>query len=203
MYKICIGRNPDDDGIEGSVPVLIQLPHPRTGQASCYIIRPSEPCLLEVQQADGKAHSWFISNYVQADGSFYTFSPMDPLFLLLPILEKHREKTTETAGRFLSLDDLLHDEICTSLAKLADIPTLGHRLHSISDTSTVPSGDVFYRLNDEKVVAWLQAKAKKLLGNFDTYAFLENSVLGLKDLDESQLKGIKRSIKTQQSQPFD
>lgn len=42
-----------------------------------------------------KPSSWFIGDYVQEDGTFYLATPMDPLFLALPALEKGRNAVRE------------------------------------------------------------------------------------------------------------
>ncbi|KAH9275128.1 hypothetical protein BASA83_002352 [Batrachochytrium salamandrivorans] len=66
--------------------------------------------LLMIQQIEGPFKSWAIDNYIIADGSLYVATPYDPLFLLAPILDTHRQKTDESAGRFMQWSDLTSSE---------------------------------------------------------------------------------------------
>ncbi|KAI8907643.1 hypothetical protein PhCBS80983_g02820 [Powellomyces hirtus] len=199
---ICLQKTPSElpnvqqsDGKDVASPILLQLPHPRTGELVYFMLRPQEPCLLELQQVDGNERtSWFIDNTVQKDGSIYAFSPFDPLLLVLPILDARRRKTPETAGSFLSLEDLLHIEEHSEIARLTAIAALPAKLDSICDI-TSPAPDMqFFRLNDEKVVAWLRAKCDLIVRKFDTYTLLQSLRSGEKLLKEKQVLESRRHV---------
>ncbi|KND02487.1 uncharacterized protein SPPG_09073 [Spizellomyces punctatus DAOM BR117] len=130
--------------------------------------------------------SWFVDNLVQKDGSLYIFSPFDPLFLLLPILEKRRKKTSESPGIFLTLDDLLHDETYISLTRLHGLKNLPEKLLVICDSNVPAPGMQFFRLNDDKTLSWLKAKATRLLTRYNDYQMLERFTSGEKHMDETQ-----------------
>ncbi|CAJ0908764.1 2282_t:CDS:2, partial [Entrophospora sp. SA101] len=69
--------------------------------------------LLEVQCIGCEDQkSWFIdNNIVQKDGRLFIFTSIDPLFILLPILDNCRRKNIEFQGLFLSPDAIFdHDE---------------------------------------------------------------------------------------------
>ncbi len=48
--------------------------------------------LLEIQRASDDPSSWFVDNTVQQDGSIYFTTPVDPLFIFLPLLEDSRKQ---------------------------------------------------------------------------------------------------------------
>ncbi|KAJ1345316.1 hypothetical protein BSLG_000829 [Batrachochytrium salamandrivorans] len=95
------------------------------------------------------------------DGSLYVATPYDPLFLLAPILDTHRQKTDESAGRFMQWSDLTSSEDFPDLALL---PTTINEaiLSNICDINDVDSIGRFYRLNDLKFLDWLKAKVEHL-----------------------------------------
>ncbi|KAI4168718.1 MAG: hypothetical protein LQ346_009035 [Caloplaca aetnensis] len=123
-------------------------------------------------------------------------TPIDPLFLVLPVL--HAEIQKNTKGLFLLLDDILesagesskhlkHVTLCATLQR-----TFKTRMAAVCDT--VEAGyENMYRLNLDKLVAELVAKAKRIVTNglpatmetkFVTKA-LETPVMSLKREDTS------------------
>ena len=57
----------------------------------------------------------------------------NPLYVLLPVLEEKRERTTESKGKFLSLEDLLYSEAFPDLQLLEQLTTLDASLSKICD----------------------------------------------------------------------
>ncbi|KAJ3151302.1 Ribonuclease H2 subunit B [Geranomyces variabilis] len=185
----------DSPSSPSSASVLLQLPHPRTDQQVYFLFRPLEPCLLEVQKTDcnGKS-SWFVDDAVQKDGSLYALSPFDPLLLLLPILHAKRRQTAECAGAFLSLDDLLYDAAAPNLARLGDIPHLEEKLLVVCSV-TAPTPDMrFFRLCDEKVVAWMRGKVDRIVAKFASYALLAALASGEKEMEEKLILESRRHV---------
>ncbi|CED82052.1 Uncharacterized conserved protein [Phaffia rhodozyma] len=84
-----------------------RLPNPRTGLPSLYMPYRRE-CdgkqgILELQKiSPDKERSWFVEDEVIQDGKLLLFTPIDPVFLLLPALEA----TTTSPPRFLLPDQL-------------------------------------------------------------------------------------------------
>ncbi|KAJ3148051.1 Ribonuclease H2 subunit B [Geranomyces michiganensis] len=177
-------------------PVLLQLPHPRTDQEVYFLLRAQEPCLLEIQKTDANGkHSWFVNDAVQKDGSLYALSPFDPLLLLLPILQAKRRKTAECAGAFLSLDDILYDAARPNLARLSDvIPDLEGKLETVCDV-TAPTPDMrFWKLCDEKVVAWLKSKVDRVVARFPSYALLAALAAAEKEMEGKLVLESRRHV---------
>jgi hypothetical protein len=50
--------------------------------------------LQEVNWYKERYRSWFIDDSVQGDGSLYLCTPVDPLFLALPLLEASRQQVS-------------------------------------------------------------------------------------------------------------
>ncbi|KAF5842512.1 ribonuclease H2, subunit B [Dunaliella salina] len=96
-----------------------------------------------------------------ADGSLYLCTPLDPLFPLLPILEKARNKGAGNEGVFCALDQILTEagaqwqgaERLAQAAVRADFACLCDCKES--------GGDAYYRLNDKKALAWLVCKVQQ------------------------------------------
>ncbi|KAI9015050.1 ribonuclease H2, subunit B [Gaertneriomyces semiglobifer] len=184
---ICIRRGEDNTVNSNEEDLIVHLPHPRTGQASYFGISPSSPHLLFLQQVDlESSRSWFINTTVQKDGSLYLMIPFDPLFVLLPILESLRNTSAESAGRYLTLDDILHSDEYPHLQRLTVIHDLAQRLKSICDCTEPSPNVVFFRLNDGKVLAWLNGKMNKLQARYEQYKALEALRAADKELDEQQ-----------------
>ena len=84
------------------------------------------------------------------------------LFLLLPILEKTKNKG------FLKLDDILYESEgdCAEVAKIFEHleSLISSRLSIICDQQDI-GGDLFFRLSDDKLASWLKSKTMKIVAN--------------------------------------
>jgi len=133
---------------------ILAFRHPRTGNRAQYTFS-STGLLLEIQKVSGDESSYFLNDSVMQDGSLFVCSPMDVNFIMLYHLEKVRSKTDEHAGRYVELDDALKDEDYPALPRLAAAKNL--RIEMICDINEKHGGR-YIRLNDEKVLAWLERK---------------------------------------------
>jgi ribonuclease H2 subunit B len=92
-----------------------------------------------------------VGEAVVQDGTLYVATPIDPLLLLLPLLEHAASK-----GMFQDLESILEN------ADLADAPALAPLLHPaqvahLSDCKEA-GGQEYYRLNEDRALGWLKAK---------------------------------------------
>ncbi|ELR21040.1 Ydr279p family (RNase H2 complex component) protein [Acanthamoeba castellanii str. Neff] len=103
---------------------IITLPHPRTGAAARFMVRSGQ--VLEIQKVTERYRCWFKDNYVHKDGSLFIATEVDPLFLLVPLLEKNRKQTSESAGYFCEKDQILTEdfEAYPGYAHFLEWPTL-------------------------------------------------------------------------------
>jgi ribonuclease H2 subunit B len=62
-----------------------------SGTATCYLVAP-DGRLQELHWFKQSYAAWFIGDFVCSDGSLYIASPVDPIYMILPILEQVRMK---------------------------------------------------------------------------------------------------------------
>lgn len=93
----------------------LQLPHPSSGVAAAFV-QLADGQLLELNWHKSAYTSWFVGDCViegalhalrraasaclsalrlRADGGMYAATPIDVLFILLPLLERHRQKARQ------------------------------------------------------------------------------------------------------------
>jgi ribonuclease H2 subunit B len=113
----------------------------------------SEGKLLEIQKS-GDLCSWFLNDKSIEDGGVFLTSEIDPIFMMLPILDKARKAKVGTPGVFLSPISLF-EEVDTSVSRYLKpfVPSLD----AVCDVRS-QGNDKYYRLNDDRVVLWLQHK---------------------------------------------
>lgn len=153
-------------GINGC---LLLLRHPKSGNATNYLLsNDNEGAVLqELHWFKQSYTSWFLGDYVSQDGSLYTATPVDPVFILLPIFEEARMKKRDDLGKFRQLDEIIF---------INDYPGYQH-LMSIAENCMGVVCEIkeigsskFFRLDDSKVLAWLYCKVfqlKKALCSLD------------------------------------
>ncbi|KAJ7497514.1 ribonuclease H2, subunit B [Mycena latifolia] len=168
---------------------FLRLPHPRTGLASIFL--PYAPrmddgsrrsAILEVQAvAPTNPRSWFIGQEVVADGKMLVMTPIDPAFLLIPILQavypgngdqgmfrpadeifedaavNLEQSSTSTAGKDISLivskDDVL---------QFTSLECCKSALNRVCDVKEITEDITVYRFSPEKVVQYLRVKVQRL-----------------------------------------
>ncbi|KAL9363674.1 hypothetical protein Peur_046459 [Populus x canadensis] len=145
-------------GINGC---LLLLRHPKSGNATNYLLsHDNEGAVLqELHWFKQSYASWFLGDYVSQDGSLYTATPVDPVFILLPIFEEARMKKRDDLGKFRQLDEIIF---------INDYPGY-HHLMSIAENCMGVVCEIkeigsskFFRLDDSKVLAWLYCKVFQL-----------------------------------------
>ncbi|KAL4447480.1 hypothetical protein ABPG75_004699 [Micractinium tetrahymenae] len=150
--RVVIGRGMASE--EGAPRHFITLPDPRTGQPASYLL--AGGCLQEINWYKQQYSSWFVGDQVLSDGGLYLCSPVDPLLLLLPLLERAREQQNV----FQDLEQILSMAASPSAHLLASVLGGGEQLGCLCDVKEA-GGQRYYRLNDELVVAWLTLKAQQ------------------------------------------
>ncbi|KAK1270060.1 hypothetical protein QJS04_geneDACA004327 [Acorus gramineus] len=84
---------------------ILSLRHPKSGSPTCYIYK--NDSLHELHWFKQAYGSWFLGDYVCEDGSLYISTPVDPVFILLPIFEEARMKKGNDVGMFRQLDEII------------------------------------------------------------------------------------------------
>uniref|UniRef100_A0A0D3DF62 CTP synthase n=2 Tax=Brassica oleracea var. oleracea TaxID=109376 RepID=A0A0D3DF62_BRAOL len=155
-----------DSGCGGNKPgELLTLRHPKSDNGTCYLF--SNGMLQEIQWFKQSYGSWFLGDYISQDGSLYMATPVDPVFILLPIFDEARMKKGEDPGKFRQLDEILFVEGYPEYQHL--LPLAEKSMEIVCQTQEVGSMK-FYRLDNSKVLAWLTCKVsclKKTLPELD------------------------------------
>jgi len=138
--------------------IITSLPHPKRGKNARFVI--SNKKVLEIQRLHEQPSSWFIDNTAEKDGSFYLCTPVDPLFLLIRLLEQNRKKSSEHGGYFCEFSQMLFDTDQPGYAHFAKL-TDTFDLSLICDINN-DLEQPLCRLNDEKIIHWLRAKVENL-----------------------------------------
>ncbi|KAH0674792.1 hypothetical protein KY284_025879 [Solanum tuberosum] len=153
--RVLIAKEPSKDG--NKVEQLLSLRHPKSGNATCYLC--VDGSLQELHWFKQSHGSWFLGDYVCEDGRLYTATPVDPVFVLLPIFEEARMKKNDDPGKFRQVDEIIY---------VVGYPGYQH-LSSIAENCMQVVCDVkdvgmtkFFRLNDEKMLKWLCLKVIQL-----------------------------------------
>ncbi|XP_024539062.1 ribonuclease H2 subunit B isoform X2 [Selaginella moellendorffii] len=143
-----------DEQIDGS---FVHLRHPKSGTKACYLL--INGTLQELNWFKPRYSSWFIGDSVCEDGSLYLGSVVDPLFMVLPLLEESRmTKKADEGGLFRTLEDMIYVENFPCYSRI--IPLLPGTLDAICDSRELQETR-YYRLNDNKVLGWLSCKVEQ------------------------------------------
>lgn len=117
-------------GATGAALCFFPARHPRTSGRIMLGLRGKE--LLEVHQAGGNAQtSWLLGGLECAiqDGAIYFATPLDALFILLPLLETARGAAGgEHRGLFKPLSDIFGPDDASLEERLASLPGLNEKL---------------------------------------------------------------------------
>ncbi|KAL3644574.1 hypothetical protein CASFOL_009754 [Castilleja foliolosa] len=137
---------------------FLSLRQPRTGNSTCYLFS-DDGVLQELHWFKQSYGSWFLGDYVCEDGRLYTATPVDPVFILLPIFDEARMKKGDDPGKFRQLDEIIYVSGYPGYESLSSIAD--KTMQSVCDIQEVGSTK-FFRLNDSKVLKWLCCKAHQL-----------------------------------------
>jgi len=147
-----------DPGATGNgVGQLLSLRHPKSGNKTCYLL--VNGLLQELHWFKQSYGSWFVGDYVCEDGRLYTATPVDPVFIMLPIFEEARMKKGDDSGKFRQLDEIMFINGYPGYQHLLSIAE--NSMQIVCEVKEVGSSK-FFRLDDSKVLAWLYHKIREL-----------------------------------------
>ncbi|KAG9017712.1 hypothetical protein FRB90_000197 [Tulasnella sp. 427] len=168
---------------------FLRLPHPRTNAPSLFLA-PDQPgastsktassTILEVQSISPDAsRSWFTSDdQVVGDGKLVVFTPIDPLFLLLPIMSTIAPTNSATPAQFRPLEDIFEDA-ANKLSQSSseqhpegiaseDVLFFGRlgcvvdAMRRLCDVKEITEDIIVYRFSQSVLLPQLQAKVARL-----------------------------------------
>ncbi|GLB37612.1 putative ydr279p protein family (RNase H2 complex component) [Lyophyllum shimeji] len=167
---------------------FIRLPHPRTGIPSLFLPydTPSDaslPCaqrgILEVQAiSPPDPRSWFLDEDVISDGKLLIMTPIDPAFLLIPILQAVHP-CDGSAGTYRPADDIFEDAaaklhatsgkpddgpwiLTKDIIRFGSLPCVKAALAHICDVKDITSEITVYRLSLPKALKYVRDKVTRL-----------------------------------------
>lgn len=153
--RVLIAPDPSTSGKH--VGQFLSLRHPKTGNMACYLF--IDKVLQELHWFKQSYGSWFLGDYVCEDGRLYTATPVDPVFILLPIFEEARMKKGDDPGKFRQLDEIVYIDGYPGYHSLLSIAEKSMQI--VCDLKEIGSTK-FFRLNDLKVLRWLCYKVHQL-----------------------------------------
>ncbi|GAM21361.1 hypothetical protein SAMD00019534_045360, partial [Acytostelium subglobosum LB1] len=157
LYDKLIDSNDIDD--EASYTVLSLL-NPKT--KSRYMFDKRTQLILEINNFRQRPSSWFMDNSVRHDGSLYCTSPIDPLFLIIPYLERAKERANQSskAVEYVEPSQMMCEPQFQQL-KDAGFVVDDSQLELICDHTTL-SDRKLYALNTDKMMLWLKCKVEQM-----------------------------------------
>ncbi|KAJ9185099.1 hypothetical protein P3X46_004766 [Hevea brasiliensis] len=143
--------------IEDGLGHLLPLQHPKSGKTTCYLL--INGVLQELHWFKQCYTSWFLGDYVCEDGRLYSATPVDPVFILLPIFEEATMKKGDDPGKFRQLDEIIFINGCPGYHHLMSIAE--NCMQIVCEVKEIGSSK-FFRLDDSKVLSWLSCKVCQL-----------------------------------------
>lgn len=133
---------------------FVHLRHPKTGSKATYLLAKDNSDVCEVLSYEDSPSSWFIGNTVQESGKIIVCTAIDPLFLVVPYLQKNH--------KYMLLDQLLMDDEFPSCVRLALCLKVCDNINKIANSKQC-GNELAYRFDQEKVYEWLQNKVDRLV----------------------------------------
>ena len=109
--------------------------------------------------------------------------------MFIPILDIMRKKTSESEGRFLTIEGIFESDQYTSIRRLLDLNRVQSSLELVCEVRDPKSSTTTFRLEDEKTMIWLRKKVEVLVNQFATIPVLVDSIAYTESLPEECRKG--------------
>ncbi|XP_071700903.1 uncharacterized protein [Rutidosis leptorrhynchoides] len=155
--RVLVASSDDSSRTGADVGRLLQLRHPKTGDSTCYLL--TNDGLQEFNWCKQSYGSWFMGDFICEDGSLYAATPVDPVFILLPMFDEARMKKGDDSGKFRKLDEIIYRQDYPGYRELTTIAEKS--MEVVCDCKEIGSSK-FFRLNDSKVLAWLYCKVQQV-----------------------------------------
>ncbi|KAI0743544.1 ribonuclease H2, subunit B [Daedaleopsis nitida] len=160
---------------------FFRIPHPRTGVPALFL--PYElpnggtSAILEAQAVSpANQRSWFMHDEVLEDGKLLVLTPIDPAFLLIPLIRAVHP--ADGLGTFRPVEDIM-EEVSTSMSaagpndtsavislddalQLSLLSCVQAAMRRICDTQEITPEITVFRYSPERVQTYLRSKVTRL-----------------------------------------
>lgn len=135
---------------------VVCVPCPRNGTRQVLLADVGR--VAELTRVQRPLGSWFLDDSLEGRGGvMHIASNMDPLFIVLPLLEQNVE-------RFRPWTDIVGESDAAYGKLVTHLPQLSQALSSICDAKEIPGLDtIVIRLNEERAFRWLLCKVDSVL----------------------------------------
>ncbi|GIL75967.1 hypothetical protein Vretimale_5625 [Volvox reticuliferus] len=117
------------------------LPDPRTGRSQGFLL--ANGSLMEINRFKQAYSSWLMGDRLLTDGGMFLATVYDPLFVLLPVLDRARDKDENCPlGKFKQLEELLYDESMPGISELLPCARGGGNADGVASAAIDGSGTV-------------------------------------------------------------
>ncbi|XP_046912192.1 ribonuclease H2 subunit B [Dermatophagoides farinae] len=153
----------------------IRLKHPKNHQIECDYYCDNEQ-FYELNMRKNSYHSWFMNDCLIQDGNVYIITPIDPLFLMIPIIGSMDKQ--QSSNNYCSLMDIMADQNLDSTSiDLINKIFNDKLLKCIADVKSFES-ELFIRFNRERTMKWLCLKFEQIKKSLAKHGFKSNTTGG-------------------------
>ncbi|XP_049887154.1 ribonuclease H2 subunit B isoform X2 [Pectinophora gossypiella] len=128
---------------------IITIPHPADGRPAKYCLDNINKKIYEIVTFSEPHRSWFIGETVKSDGGLQMVTPVNPLFIVLPLLK------AQCTNRAIPLEGLLSEK---GYDKIVDFVS---NMEQVADLKG-PADLQAYKYNEEKTLKWLEERVCRL-----------------------------------------
>ncbi|KAF8372647.1 hypothetical protein PRIPAC_79076, partial [Pristionchus pacificus] len=145
---------------------LYSIRHPRLNSACLFHL--SKTSCEEVFLLDDEFRCLFSGDTVISDGRARILSPFNPIFLVLPYLEKKK-------ARYEQLEEILVDEELPAIERLRENEQMMKELEKVADKTDV-CDEILYKLKEKKALEWISGRFEVLKTALVAHAKLHDSI---------------------------
>ncbi|GMS96309.1 hypothetical protein PENTCL1PPCAC_18484, partial [Pristionchus entomophagus] len=149
-----------------SVTSLYTLRHPRLNSGSLFQL--SNTSCDELFLLEDEFRCLFSGDTVISDGRARILSPFNPLFLVLPYLEKKK-------ARYEQLEEILVDDEYPAIERMAENEQMMREIEKVAD-KTDACDEVLYKFSEKKALEWIRGRFELLKKALIAHAKLHDSI---------------------------
>ncbi|KAG9098567.1 hypothetical protein FRC06_006213 [Ceratobasidium sp. 370] len=124
---------------------------------------PHGPTILELHAiAPDAPRSWFVGQSVVSDGKLVLMTPIDPAFLLIPLLRKLIENASRASSYDLIEEFMAQHPETKDMSRFFRIGSVRRALRQLCDTKDIAPDVTVQRPSNERILAFLKRRVERL-----------------------------------------